>query len=229
MAAQIEQLADDKVKLTVDVPADDVHHAVEHAAADLAASVRIPGFRQGKVPMPILVQRVGRERLYSEAVESHIGGWFWNAADARASEPGRAARVRVRPADVRPRGLAGSRRRSTCSPSPSLRTGRQLEVPKQRGRRCPRKPCRPSSRRCSASVAELVPVEGRAAQQGDTVVVDLGAEDGSAQRDYVVELGSDRLVEEIENGILAALQAGESRDIAYELADGGQPQGDGRR
>jgi len=67
--------------------------------------------------------------------------------------------------------------------------------------------------------AEIVPVEGRPAQEGDVAVVDLVAQDGTAQRDYVVELGSERLVEEIENGILG-LAPGESREIAYELADG---------
>src|SRR5947209_7165198 len=87
MSAQVEELPDNKIRLTVDVPQHDVHHAVEHAASDLAASVKIPGFRKGKVPMPVLIQRVGRERLYQEAVESHISGWFWNAA----------ARARVRP------------------------------------------------------------------------------------------------------------------------------------
>ena len=50
-------------------------------------------------------------------------------------------------------------------------------------------------------------------------MIDLAAEDGTAQRDYIVELGSERLVEEVENGILG-LSAGESREIAYELADG---------
>src|SRR5207248_5354909 len=49
--------------------------------------------------------------------------------------------------------------------------------------------------------------------------LDLLAEDGTAQRDYVVELGSERLVEEIENGI-RGLSPGEEREIAYELADG---------
>ena len=87
MNPAVEQLSDDKVKLTVDVPAHDVHHAVEHAANDLAATVRIPGFRKGKVPRPILMQRVGKERLYSEAVESHIGGWFWNAATRARVNP----------------------------------------------------------------------------------------------------------------------------------------------
>ena len=83
----IEELGADRVRLTVDVPAHDMHHAVEHAATDLAQTARIPGFRKGKVPRPVLLQRVGKERLYSEAVESHIGGWFWNAA----------ARARVNP------------------------------------------------------------------------------------------------------------------------------------
>jgi FKBP-type peptidyl-prolyl cis-trans isomerase (trigger factor) len=42
MATQVEELADDRVRLTVDVPKADVHHAVEHAASDLAETVKIP-------------------------------------------------------------------------------------------------------------------------------------------------------------------------------------------
>jgi trigger factor len=62
-------------------------------------------------------------------------------------------------------------------------------------------------------------VEGRPAAEGDTVVIDLIANDGTAQRDYVVELGSGRLVEEIENAVVG-LSPGEQREVAYELADG---------
>src|SRR4029450_8532440 len=80
-------LAGDRVRLTVDVPAHDVHHAVEHAASDLAQSVRIPGFRKGKVPLPVLAKRGGRDRIYQEAVDSHIGGWFWNAAARSRVQP----------------------------------------------------------------------------------------------------------------------------------------------
>ncbi len=87
--AEIEELPENKVRLTVQVPSHDVHHAVEHAATDLAASVKIPGFRKGKVPREVLVRRVGKERLMTEAVESHISGWFWNAA----------AQSRVRPVE----------------------------------------------------------------------------------------------------------------------------------
>src|SRR5437868_3544864 len=87
MQAQVEQLPENRVRLRVQVPSHDVHHAVEHAASDLAQTAKIPGFRKGKVPRQVLVQKVGKERLMTEAIESHIGGWFWNAA----------ARSRVRP------------------------------------------------------------------------------------------------------------------------------------
>jgi trigger factor len=219
MATQIEQLADDKVKLTVDVPAGEVHHAVEHAAADLAASVRVPGFRRGKVPMPILVQRIGRDRIYSEAVESHISGWFWNAATRARLNPVAQPEYEYNlpTSDAEAWKFSAT---VAVHPKPEPADWTQLEVPKQEAT-VPEEAVQAELEALQRTVAELALVDGRAAQQGDTVVVDLGAEDGSAQRDYVVELGSDRLVEEIDNGI-RGLEAGESRDVAYELADGGR-------
>jgi trigger factor len=217
MNAAVEQLSDDKVKLTVDVPAHDVHHAVEHAANDLAESVRIPGFRKGKVPLPILLKRVGKERLYSEAVESHIGGWFWNAA----------TRARVNPVALPEYEyeLPASETEDwhfsatvEVQPKPEPADWTQLEVPKHEAE-VPEEAVQAELEALQRSIAELVPVDSRPAAQGDTVVVDLVADDGSAQRDYVVELGSERLVEEIENGV-RGLSAGEQRDVAYELADG---------
>src|SRR6266571_9465302 len=85
--ARVEELPENKVRLTVEVPSHDVQHAVEHAASDLSASVKIPGFRKGKVPMPVLISRIGKERLYTEAVESHIGGWFRNAVATSRIRP----------------------------------------------------------------------------------------------------------------------------------------------
>ena len=79
METQVEELAGDRVRVSVEVPGADVRHAVDHAASDLAASVKIPGFRKGKVPMQVLISRIGRDRVYSEAVASHIGGWLRNA------------------------------------------------------------------------------------------------------------------------------------------------------
>ena len=215
MTAQVEELAEDKVRLTVDVPAHDVHHAVEHAANDLAQSVRIPGFRQGKVPRPLLMQRIGKERLFAEAVESHIGGWFWNAA----------ARARLNPV-AQPEyeyELPASESDDwkftatvEVQPKPEPADWTTLEVPKHEAE-VPQEAIDAELEMLQKIAAEIVPVEGRPAQDGDTVVVDLIAEDGSAQRDYVVELGSERLVEEIENGI-RGLSAGEDREGANRKA-----------
>jgi trigger factor len=219
--AQVEQLAGDRVRLTVDVPAHDVHHAVEHAASDLAQSVRIPGFRKGKVPLPVLVKRVGRDRIYQEAVDSHIGGWFWNAA----------ARSRVQPIE-QPRydyDLPADDHQDwrftaefAVQPKPEPADWTQLEVPKLEVD-VPDEAVQAQLEELQRTAAELAPVDGRPAQEGDVVVVDLVSDDGQAQRDYVVELGTERLVEEIENGI-RGLATGESRDIVYELADGNRRQ-----
>jgi trigger factor len=219
MPAQVEELAENKVRLTVDVPAGDVHHAVEHAASDLAATVRVPGFRRGKVPRPLLVQRIGRERLYAEAVESHIGSWFWQAA-ARA----RVNAVAQPEYDYELPASDHEDWRFTATvevqPAPEPADWTQLEVPKHTAE-VPEDAVQAELEALQRLAAEVVPAGGRAAQDGDVVVVDLEAPDGTAQRDYVVELGSERLVDEVEAGI-RGLAAGESREIAYELADGGR-------
>src|SRR6476620_5448766 len=87
MPTAVEQLGDNRVRLTVDVSPDQVRHAVDHAMSDLSQSVKIPGFRTGKIPTPVLVSRLGKERIYAEAVDSHIGGWFWSAASRRRVRP----------------------------------------------------------------------------------------------------------------------------------------------
>src|SRR5919108_66422 len=55
METQVEELPDNRVRLQVEVEPGDVRHAVEHAASDLAETMKIPGFRKGRVPMPVLV------------------------------------------------------------------------------------------------------------------------------------------------------------------------------
>ncbi len=183
VSAQVEELPENKVRLTVDVPAHDMHHAVEHAASDLAASARIPGFRKGKVPRPLLVQRIGKERLYAEAVESHIGGWFWEAA----------ARARVNPV-AQPEyqydlptsdGDWSFSATVEVQPPPEPADWTVLEVPKHEAE-VPEDAVQAELEALQRVAAEVVPAEGRAAQDGDVVVLDLEAPDGTAQRDYVV-------------------------------------------
>jgi len=221
VATQVEELPENKVKLTVDVTAHEMHHALEHAASDLAATVRIPGFRKGKVPMPLLVQRVGRERLYAEAVESHIGGWFWNAAARARVNPVAMPEYEYNLPSTDKEGWSFSAT-VEVQPKPEPADWTMLEVPKHEAQ-VPEEAVKQELDLLQVSVADLVPVEGRPAQEGDVAVIDLVAHDGTAQRDYIVGIGSGRLVEEIEQG-LVGLGAGESREIAYELGDGSRRQ-----
>jgi trigger factor len=213
---QVEELPENRVRLTVQVPSHDVHHAVEHAADDLAQSVKVPGFRKGRVPRQVLLQRVGRERLMTEAVESHIGGWFWNAA----------ARIRVRPV-AQPQydfELPASADEDwefsatvAVQAKPELPDWKQLEVGIAEVE-VPEELVQHELDALRSTVAELVPVEGRPVAPDDTVVVDLASEE-ETRRDYVVELGRGAVVEEIEQG-LVGMSAGETKEMSFELADG---------
>ena len=213
---QVEELPQNRVRLTVQVPSHDVHHAVEHAAEDLAQSVKVPGFRKGKVPRQVLLQRVGRERLMTEAVESHIGGWFWNAA----------ARTRVRPVE-QPQydfELPDSAEQDweftatvAVQPKPELPDWKELEVGAAEVE-VPEELVQHELDALRGTIAELVPVEGRPVAPDDTVVVDLVADD-ETRRDYVVELGRGAVVEEVEQG-LVGMSAGETKEMSFELADG---------
>jgi trigger factor len=216
VTTQVEELGGDTVRLTVDVPAHDVHHAVEHATTDLASSVKIPGFRPGKVPIPILEQRVGKERIYAEAIDSHISGWFWNAA----------ARARIRPVaqpqfdyELPTEDEAPWRFTATVPVQPKVDVvdWTTLEVGKPEAE-VPEELVAQELEALRESVAELVPAEDRPSQVGDTLVVDIVSPDGGAQRDTVVELGAGRLVEEVEAALVGA-SAGETKSVTYELAD----------
>jgi trigger factor len=211
----VEELPENRVKLTVQVPSHDVHHAVEHAASDLAQTAKIPGFRKGKVPRQLLVQKVGKERLMAEAIDSHIGGWFWNAA----------TRNRLRPVaqpefdfELPENDDADWQFTATVrvQEKPELPDWSTLEV----GAIAPEVPEELVQRELDAlraTIAELIPVEGRPVGPEDTVIVDLVSPSGEERRDYVVELGRGAVVDEIESGVVG-MSAGETKEIAFELA-----------
>ncbi len=217
--AQVEELGGNRVRLTVDVSPHELEHAVEHAASDLAGSVKIAGFRKGKVPRQVLLANVGRDRLWVEAVESHIGGWFWNAA----------ARSRLRPvatpeydfelpsSETEPWTFSAT---VEVQPTPEIVDWTTLEVPRAESV-VPEELVQAEIDALRSSIAELVPADDRTAQEGDTVVVDLAGADGTGQSDTVVELGSGRLVPEIEAALVGA-SVGDTRTVRYDLADGNE-------
>jgi trigger factor len=219
---RVEELGTDRVRLSVDVPSADMRHAVEHAATDLAASLKIPGFRKGKVPMPVLVARVGKDRIYSEAVESHIGGWYRTAVAGSRIRPASAPEYDYELPDSSDGDFSFT---ATVAVQPKVEVAdwKTLEV----GAASAEVPQELVDRELDLlrdAVAELAPVEGRAAREGDVVVVDLISESGDSRRDVVVELGAGRLVDELERELLG-MSAGEEKEIAFEIGDEGATQG----
>ena len=213
----MEELAGNKVRLKVDVPREDMRHAVEHATSDLAGSVKVPGFRPGKVPTQVLRARLGEERLLTEAVESHIGGWFWNAAASSRIQPIAQPQYEY---DLPVSDDDGWSFTATVDvqPKPEVADWTTLEVPYAEAE-IPPELVDQETAVLRESVADLAPVEGRPAQTGDVVVVDAVEEGGEAQRDLVLELGAGRVLEEVERALLGAA-AGDIRSVEYSLPDG---------
>jgi trigger factor len=207
---KVEELPESRVRLEVEVPEADVRHALEHAASDLADSVRVPGFRQGKAPPQIVAARVGREAIWQEALRSHLDGWFWSAAETSGIRPVSSPEVEVQ--DLPAEGDA-FRFTATVSvlPKPEVADWTSLEVPAAEAE-VPGELVDLELERLRHSVAELAPVDGRPVRSGDTVVLDIEGESVPAQLDYVAAVGEGRLVEEIDEA-LVAMTAGETKTV----------------
>jgi trigger factor len=168
---KVEELPESRVRLEVEVPEADVRHAFEHAASDLADSLRIPGFRKGKAPAQIVAARVGREAIWQEALRSHLDGWFWNAAETSGIRPVANPEVEVHdlPAEGDPFRFTAT---VAVLPKPAVADWTKLEVPKAEVE-VPEEVVQAHLEELQRTAADVVPVEGRPAQDGDTVVVDL--------------------------------------------------------
>lgn len=83
MTLKIQTEQDDKRQLlmTIEVPEERVEKQMRETARKLAKEVNIPGFRKGKVPYPVLLKRLGRDALRTEAVEDMLQSVFTEAID----------------------------------------------------------------------------------------------------------------------------------------------------
>jgi trigger factor len=216
----VEELEDSRVRLEVEVPEADVRHAIEHAASDMAQTLRVPGFRKGKVPIQIVAARVGRDALSEEAVRSHIDSWFWDAAQGSGVRPIAGPEVEW---EALPQSGDPFRFTATVpvAPKPKLVDPSALEVPAAEPE-VPSEMVDAEIERLREAAAELVPVNGRAVREGDTVVLDLVAREPEAEasehRDYVVELGTGHLAEELEEAV-PGMSEGESKTVALSLPE----------
>lgn len=76
----VEKLTPTRVKLTITVTPDDLKPSIAHAYEHIAQDVQIPGFRKGKVPAPIIDQRIGRGAVIEHAVNEGLDKFFREAS-----------------------------------------------------------------------------------------------------------------------------------------------------
>jgi trigger factor len=83
----VEKLSPTRVKLAISVPPEELRPSITHAYSHIAEDVSIPGFRKGKVPPPIIDQRVGRGAVLEHAVSEGLDGFFREAVEANDLRP----------------------------------------------------------------------------------------------------------------------------------------------
>src|SRR3954470_22359052 len=83
----VTELPESRVRLDAEVPPGEVQKSLERAARTLGRDLRMPGFRRGKVPPPVVIQRFGRETVLDEAVRGTLGRWYLDAIDDAGIHP----------------------------------------------------------------------------------------------------------------------------------------------
>jgi trigger factor len=68
----VEELSPTRVRLSVEVPFDELKPSLDKAYREVGRQVRIPGFRPGRVPPPVIDRRVGRDVVVNQAVNDAI-------------------------------------------------------------------------------------------------------------------------------------------------------------
>ena len=219
MAARLEtrttELGDSRVRVDVRVPSEAVERELEKAAGAVGRDIKIPGFRKGKVPPQVVLQRLGRAPVFEEALRQALPRWYEQAVGASGVAAVGSPKLDLGQLPERGQPLEFSLE-VAVRPKARLNDYRGIEV----GRREPSVSAEEIDaelERLRESVAALENVD-RPARTGDFVVVDfIGSVDGEPfeggeARGQLLELGSGRLIEGFEEQLVGA-RAADGREI----------------
>ncbi len=215
LTTTVTELPESRVRVQVQVPPSEIEARVERKARQLGREMRLPGFRRGKVPAPLVIQKVGREVVLEEAVRDTLGNWYVDAIETAGIAPVGDPQLDL--GDLPKQGAAlefsieiGVLPAAQLGEYKGLEVGRrEIEIDDEALER--------EIDGLRERLARLDTVE-RPATAGDFVVVDyLGSIDGEPfqggeGRDQLVELGSGNLIPGFEEGLQGA-GAGETRSI----------------
>jgi trigger factor len=222
METKLTELADSRVSVEVEVPAKDVERAASRAARAMAKEMRMPGFRAGKAPPSLVIQRLGFGPVLEEAIREALPDWYERALLSSGVSPiGDPSIEMVKTPDEEGQPLefkfeVGVRPPATLGEYKGLEVGRaEQEVPEEI--------VDTEVERVREGFARLEPVD-RAAAEGDSLLIDFeGLLDGAAfeggkAEDYLLALGSGQLIEGFEEQLTGA-KAGEDREVNVTFPD----------
>ncbi len=87
MKSALETLSPTRVKMTVEVPFEELKPSLDAAIQHIGEHIQVPGFRKGKVPARIIEQRVGRAAVLEEAVNNALPTFYGQALEANEVRP----------------------------------------------------------------------------------------------------------------------------------------------
>ncbi|MGH2982788.1 MAG: trigger factor [Solirubrobacterales bacterium] len=221
METTVKELPESRVRVEVTVDPDEVERRISETASQLGGEMKIPGFRKGKVPPEMVSQRLGREAVLTQTLESSLADWYEQAMiDSKVSPVGDPnLDLTEMPGEGEPLRFAievGVRPAATLGEYKGLEVGREEpEVPEQA--------VQGELDRLREAFASLKPVD-RAGQRGDVLLIDYAGEidgesfEGGEAKDYLLELGAGRVLPELEQALEGAA-AGEEREATVNFRD----------
>jgi trigger factor len=218
MTANVTKLEDNKVRLDVEVPPEEVRKGVEAKVRELRKQVRVPGFRPGKAPRRVIENRVGRDYLYMEALQDSLPNWYSSAVVESNLRPIDRPEIHFDdPLDEQ----EGFKFSATVEVRPEATLGeyRGVEVPK-REVEVSEEQVDERIEEFRGQFATLAAVEDRPVQEGDFVIIDFNGErmtggpvEGAQAEDYMLEVGGGELLPDFEQN-LVGMNAGERKRFA---------------
>jgi trigger factor len=226
MKTTVTELGDSRVRVDVGIEPGEVEKRVERSAQRLAGDMRVPGFRKGKVPAQLVIQRVGREAVVEQALRDSLAEWYERALLATGITPIGDPKLNVESLPGAGEELEFSIEVAVRPPA-ELGDYKGLEV----GRVEPEVPddaVQGELDRLREGFAALNPVE-RPAAAGDILVIDYsGTADGepfeaSEATDLTVELGAETLLPEFDEALMGA-SASDEVTVEVDFPDDHRPE-----
>ena len=165
-----------RIAVELEIPAAKCQSSYEEAISRLSKSVKLPGFRKGKVPRAVIVQRIGIEQIKASALERLIDGIWKEAINTESIQPLCDPEVQGGIENIfqkfEPSKSLQLTLETDVTPSPKLKKTKGLEVEVQASVFDPKR-IDELIEQSRKQLATLVPIENRAAQLGDVAVMNF--------------------------------------------------------